>query len=113
MQREYYFDEGLGQSLNDHTNELKKKFPDLTVLTRRDRDGLPIVKIQMKPKYKYNLDEILSMDPQEMKRLQNETQEALLEEFMPEDQKDFVYKVGQSQNFSNTSAKDGDYISQE
>jgi hypothetical protein len=48
-----------------------------------------------------------------MKRLQNETQEAMLEEFMPEDQKDFVYKVGQSQNFSNTSVKDGDYITQE
>ena len=45
MQREYYFDEGLGQSLNEHTTELKEKFPDLTVLTRRDRDGLPIVKI--------------------------------------------------------------------
>ena len=31
MQREYYFDEGLGESLNDHTAELKKKFPALTV----------------------------------------------------------------------------------
>ena len=63
MQREYYFDEGLGQSLNEHTNDLKEKFPALTIQTRRDRDGLPIVKILMKPKYKYDLDEILSMDP--------------------------------------------------
>jgi hypothetical protein len=66
VQREYYFDEGLGQSLNEHTTDLKKKFPEITVQTRRDRDGLPLVKIVMKPKYKYNLDEILNMDPQEM-----------------------------------------------
>jgi hypothetical protein len=45
MSREYYFDEGLGQSLNDHTAELKEKYPDMTVQTRRDRDGLPIVRI--------------------------------------------------------------------
>jgi len=38
----------------------------------------------MKPKYKYNLDEILAVDPKELKRIQDETQEALLEEFMPE-----------------------------
>jgi len=31
MQREYYFDEGLGQSLNEHTNDLKEKFPALTI----------------------------------------------------------------------------------
>jgi len=78
MRREYYFDEGLGQSLNEHTADLKEKYPDLTVQTRRDRDGLPLVRILMKPRYKYNLDEILNMDPQEMKKIQNETHEALL-----------------------------------
>lgn len=31
MQREYYFDEGLGQSLNEHTADLKEKFPNMTV----------------------------------------------------------------------------------
>lgn len=56
MQREYYFDEGLGQSLNDHIAELKSKFEGVNVLSRRDRDGLPIVKLQMKPNYKFNLD---------------------------------------------------------
>jgi hypothetical protein len=56
MSREYYFDEGLGQSLNEHTYDLKEKYPELTVETRRDRDGLPLVRILMKPKYKYNLD---------------------------------------------------------
>lgn len=45
MEREYYFDEGLGESLNDHTEQLKNDFPSLRVQTRRDRDGLPIVKI--------------------------------------------------------------------
>ena len=27
FEREYYFDEGLGQSLNEHTKELKEKLP--------------------------------------------------------------------------------------
>ena len=62
----------------------------------------------MKPRYKYNLDEILSMDPQEMKKLQNETQEALLQEFMPEDKKDFLYKVGEQ-----TKGASSDYLTQD
>jgi hypothetical protein len=43
-EKEYYFDEGLGQSLKDHVDELKTTFADLQVLVRRDRDGYPIVK---------------------------------------------------------------------
>ena len=27
FEREYYFDEGLGQSLNEHTKELKRNLP--------------------------------------------------------------------------------------
>lgn len=63
MEREYYFDEGLGESLNDHVSNLAKQFPGIEIETRRDRDGIPIVKIAMKPKFKYNLDEILNQDP--------------------------------------------------
>jgi hypothetical protein len=43
-EKEYYFDEGLGQSLKDHVDELKTTFPDLSILVRRDRDGYAIVK---------------------------------------------------------------------
>ena len=60
FEREYYFDEGLGESLNDHTSTLKKDYPGITVQTRRDRDGLPIVKLIMKPTYKYNLDDLIN-----------------------------------------------------
>lgn len=45
MEREYYFDEGLGESLNDHVSGLTKQFPGIEIQTRRDRDGIPIVKI--------------------------------------------------------------------
>ena len=45
LEKEYYFDERLGQSLDEHTAELKSKYPGVKVHTRRDRDGLPIVKI--------------------------------------------------------------------
>lgn len=83
MEREYYFDEGLGKSLNDHISELKEQFPGITLQTRRDRDGYPLVKMSLKPTYKFNLDEILNADPKDIKRIQLETQEALLEEFMP------------------------------
>lgn len=31
MEREYYFDEGLGESLNDHTQKLKKDHPGIIV----------------------------------------------------------------------------------
>ena len=62
-EREYYFDEGLGQSLNDHIAELKEKFPNIKLQTRRDRDGMPIVKMSLKQEFKYNLDELMSTDP--------------------------------------------------
>jgi len=73
-QREYYFDERLGQSLREHTLEMKKKFGEnVRVQTRRDRDGLAIVKLSIEQKFKYNLDEILSQDPEEIKRITYET----------------------------------------
>ena len=46
-------------------DDLKERFPGLTVLVRRDRDGYPIVKTQYKPTYKYNLDEITKFNPDE------------------------------------------------
>jgi hypothetical protein len=42
--KEYYFDEGLGESLKEHVEDLNTRFPDINVLVRRDRDGYPIVK---------------------------------------------------------------------
>lgn len=42
--KEYYFDEGLGESLKEHVEDLKTRFPEVNVLVRRDRDGYPIVK---------------------------------------------------------------------
>jgi len=79
QQREYYFDERLGQSLNEHTRELKDKFgEDVRIQTRRDRDGLPIVKLSIEPKFKYNLDKMLAQDPEELKRITYETQERIL-----------------------------------
>ena len=56
--KEYYFDEGLGESLKDHVEDIKSRFPHVNVLVRRDRDGYPIIKTQYKPNYKYNLDDI-------------------------------------------------------
>jgi hypothetical protein len=54
----------LGQTLNEHTAELKEKFPDVKVFTKRDRDGYAIVKLSYKKDYKYKLDELESMDPE-------------------------------------------------
>lgn len=57
-EKEYYFDEGLGESLKEHVTSIKERFPDVEVLVRRDREGYPIVKTQFKPKYKYNIESL-------------------------------------------------------
>lgn len=62
FEKEYYFDEGLGQSVEDHVKEIKQNFPDVQVLMRRDRDGFPIIKTLYKPHYKYNIDDIQNID---------------------------------------------------
>ena len=62
FEKEYHFDEGLGESVKEHVEGLKKRFPDLQVLVRRDRDGYPVIKTQYKPKYKYNLEDIENFD---------------------------------------------------
>lgn len=56
FEKEYYFDETLGESLNDHAQALKEKYPGITVQTRRDRDGFALIKTIFAPEYKYNLD---------------------------------------------------------
>lgn len=63
LEKEYYFDEGLGESVKEHVEHLKKEFPDLQVEVRRDRDGYAIVKTQHKPTFKYSLDELDEVDP--------------------------------------------------
>lgn len=90
FEREYYFDEGLGESLNDHIGSLKKQFAGVTVETRRDRDGFAILKLSLAPKFKYNLDEILQQDPAEAQRISLENQEAILKEFMPAEPREFA-----------------------
>lgn len=95
QEREYYFDEGLGQSLNEHTAELKERFPDVRVFTKRDRDGYAIVKLSYKKDYKYKLDELEKMDPEHQIEDQRAIQESLVKIFAPSDKNsaDFVRAV--------------------
>ena len=92
LEKEYYFDEGLGESLQDHAKKIKQEHPDLEVQIRRDRDGFAIVKTIYKPKYKYNIDEILKFSPSEGKEKIKETMNELLKVILP--------KNGQNLDFS-------------
>lgn len=78
FEKEYYFDEGLGQSLKDHIEELKSHFPDLTILVRRDRDGYPIIKTQFKQKYKYNIEDLEKFNAEEFMTLTKESLDDVL-----------------------------------
>jgi len=86
-EKEYHFDEGVGVSLDDHVKKMKRNYPTATVQTRRDRDGFAIVKLNFKPEYKYNLDDILEADPETIKMRQAETLEAVLKATLPKDPK--------------------------
>lgn len=79
LEKEYYFDETLGQSLKDHIDQIKQDFPGMKVQTRRDRDGFAIIKTSYKQEYKYNMEEILSADLEENRRVLLETFERLAE----------------------------------
>ena len=68
--REYYFDEGLGESLAEHVDSLKKQFEDVTVTTRRDKDGFAIVTLKKEHQFKYKLEDLENADPEEMQRIQ-------------------------------------------
>jgi hypothetical protein len=83
-EKEYYFDEGLGESVQEHVNSIKEKLPDLEVSVRRDRDGYPIIKTKFKPQYKYNLDTLSKLDPKgEMNNIK-ESMESLIKHILPE-----------------------------
>lgn len=92
-EREYYFDEGLGVSLEEHVDGLQRQFPDISVTTLRDRDGYAIVRMALKPQYKFDLDEIKSLDADSLHTANLEAQEAILEVFLPDDKKAFVEAV--------------------
>ena len=111
LEREYYFDEGLGESLNEHIAGLKKQGEGVTVETRRDRDGFAIVKLSFVPKFKYKLDEILGLDPDELERIQLENQEAILEAIMPAEPKEFMQKLGDMKG--PAELKKGEYVNTE
>ena len=80
--KDYYFDEGLGESLKSHVDTIKERFPDIEVLVRRDRDGYPIVKTQYKPTYKYSLEDIDSFDAEKENMQMKESLEDVLKVIM-------------------------------
>ena len=82
-EKEYYLDEGLGESLQAHVERIKRDFPDVEVQTRRDRDGFAIIKTKFKPKYKYNLDEIIKYNPKDFKANMKESLEAVMRRMFP------------------------------
>ena len=84
LEKEYHFDEGLGQSLDEHVVELKTKFPGMNVQTRRDRDGFAVVKVFYKQNYKYSLDKIENWDKTEAQNRINQTVETLLQHILPD-----------------------------
>ena len=84
LEKEYYFDETLGQSLDSHATELKAKYPGVTVQIRRDRDGFAIVKTLYNIEYKYNLEKIEAWDKDEARTELNKTLEAVMEVLLPQ-----------------------------
>jgi len=81
--KEYHFDEGMGQSLNEHVAELKENHPDMKVATRRDRDGFAIVKTTYKREFKYDLNEILNFDAEKETEHAMTTLELVLSHILP------------------------------
>jgi hypothetical protein len=82
-EKEYHFDEGLGQSLKEHVREIEDNFEDMDVKVRRDRDGFAIVKTKFKPKYKYDIDKIAKFDPKVEQSHFKETLEIVYKNLMP------------------------------
>jgi hypothetical protein len=77
MEKEYYFDEGLGESLKDHVDDLKTRFPEIEVAVRRDREGYPIVKTTFAPRYKYDIEKAIAYNPDEAMQRVNQSIEDL------------------------------------
>ena len=96
FEKEYTFDEGLGESLTEHVDRLKTDFPGLEILTRRDRDGYAVVKTQFKPKYKYNLDNIATFDPEDQKKKLKESLEDQLKHLIAGENGQSILKMDKS-----------------
>jgi len=99
LEKEYHFDEGLGQTLDEHVEELKQRFPGVTVQTRRDRDGFAIIKTMHKREYKYDLDQMEAFDAQAELEKINESIEVVLGKLMPGSPQEIIDSV--SQNMEN------------
>jgi hypothetical protein len=56
LEKEYHFDEDLGETVNEHVQRLKDELPDMDITTRRDHDNYPIVTIKATRSYKYDID---------------------------------------------------------
>ena len=67
FEKEYHFDEGLGVSLSDHMEKLRKDYPGTSVMSRRDREGFAIIKVSFKPEYKFNIDTLINLNVEEEK----------------------------------------------
>jgi hypothetical protein len=98
LEKEYYFDETAGKSLNDHVADLKQQMPEARVQTRRDREGFAVVKVLQAKEYKYDLKKLLEFDPQQseerllesLEQIAKATGNSDLESSNPEDVKKVV-----------------------
>jgi len=68
LEKEYYFDESLGESLNEHCEKLKAQYPGMKVQARRDRDGFAIIKTLYDNAYKYDIARMETWDPEEAQK---------------------------------------------
>jgi len=50
---------------------------------RRDRDGFAIIKTKIKPKYKYDIEEVIKYNPKEEEHHFKETLELVYKTLMP------------------------------
>lgn len=83
--REYYFDEGLGETVQEHAENIKAAYPDIQVQYRRDRDGYAIIRTLYKPKFKYDIDEIANYDPSTTESKIKESLNEVLKNILPVD----------------------------
>lgn len=75
---EYHFDESLGESLADHCDQLKRRYPGIQVLVRRDRDGFPIIRTNFEQEFKYNITAMENFNQDEAEASLNQTVEAVM-----------------------------------
>lgn len=103
LEKEYHFDEGLGQTLTEHVEELNIRYPGVKVMTRRDRDGFAVVKTVYKNEYAYELDAIEAFDPETARDDMNQTLEMVLDRILPGTPQDVISEV--SQNMGDVLSK--------